>query len=179
VYISYNGSVWLKSSPSSSIASHHPTAMMFDTLARRTVFSKLDNESINLVIAYHGGTMFGIPTAYLTPRTIAIMRRYRDLWTHFSYRIDRGGTVTFAIKFPFDTLQQKCATLSLFRKQEVVVSQKNSRTHEYRPNEYRRHETFVGGLRSTGENIKVYLKCDIGQWHRVADLKELVFEFPA
>jgi hypothetical protein len=144
--------------------------MMFDTLARRTVFSKLDNESINLVIAYHGGTMFGIPTAYLTPRTIAIMRRYRDLWTHFSYRINRG-IVTFAIKFPFDTLQQKCATLSLFRKQEVVIGWV-SRTHVYW-----RLDLVVGGFRSTGENKKVYLKYDTGRWHRVADLEELVLEF--
>ena len=88
---------------------------MFDTLARRTNFSKLAKESLNLVLEFHGGTMFGIPSAYLTPETIEFLRRYRDHWEHFSYRRCSIG-VNIRIKFHVDTLQQKLAVLPLLRK---------------------------------------------------------------
>ena len=158
---------------------------MFDALARRTVFSKLDNESMNLVIAFHGGTMFGVPAYYLTPQTIEFLRRYRDLWEHFSYKITmypqaspsslayRGrmhqGDINFTIKFKVDTLQQKCAILPLLRKKEGVVVGYGGK----------RHELEIGGFRSAGENIKVYLKdspyCR-GVWKRVADLEDITFK---
>ena len=144
---------------------------MFDTLARRTVFSKLDNESMNLVIAFHGGTMFGVPAAYLTPRTIAFLRRYRYLWEHFSYRRCNIGAI-FTIKFPVDTLQQKLAVLPLLRKQEGVSVVYGGESHGF----------FIGGFRSTGENTKVYLKYHLksgmggGRWKRVAELEDITFK---
>jgi hypothetical protein len=67
-------------------------------------------------------------------------------------------------------LQQKCATLSRLRKQPgVEIGYANMRD-----------DLFVGGFRSTGENIKVYLKpADGGRgvWKRVDDLEDIELVF--
>ncbi len=156
--------------------SHHPTEMVLDALARRTVFSTLGNVATNLVLEFHGGTMFGVPTAHLTPRVIAFLRRYRDLWEHFSHRHTYGGSsILFTIKFPFDTLQQKCTTLKHLRKHpgvkidhaEVVIVKFQEIVLSCNPF---RSEKEVHLKRANAARGR-------GVWKRVADLKDIEIEF--
>ncbi len=57
---------------------------MFDALARRTVFSKLDNESINLVLEFHGNTFFGLDPILLTWYNMSELRMYKPYIQDFS-----------------------------------------------------------------------------------------------
>ena len=161
----------------------HPTAaMVFDTLARRTVFSKLGKGPSNLVLEFHGGTMFGSPP--LTPETIELLQRYRHLWTHFSHTgINRP---LFTIKFPFDTLEQKCTTLKHLRDrpdvnidhagmvinkfQEIVISC----VPYHGEKEVKLIPAQFTYRTRRGRSADPYRR---GVWKRVADLREIEIEF--
>ncbi len=156
--------------------------MVFDTLARRTVFSKLGKGSSNLVLEFHGGTMFGSPP--LAPETIELLRRYRDLWKHFSHTgINRS---LFTIKFPFDTLQQKCTTLKHLRDHpcvkidhaEVVIGGFQEIVFSCVPYQAEKevHLTPAHYHYRTrrGRGADPYKR---GVWKRVADLKDIEIEF--
>jgi hypothetical protein len=89
--------------------------MMFDALARRTLFSALDKESINLVLEFHGNTKLGIPTTFLRTKAVELFERYKRKDQHFSWTRQRimgrfcphEDVLRFKVNYCCDTLQKK------------------------------------------------------------------------
>ena len=148
---------------------------MFDALARRTVFSTLANESINLVLEFHGNTFFGLDPILLTWYNMSELRMYKPYIQDFSVSrclsfLLPSHTIKLHIRVDVDTMR------FLMDNRRVVNIHVDERDYDgihWRRASYHHHR--ICDFR--GERNLEAIKVDRDKWFQVECVRSITKEW--
>jgi hypothetical protein len=154
--------------------------MMFDALARRTIFSTLDNDSVNLVMAYHGNTFFGLDPTLLTWGNLSELRLrlYKPYIQDFSVRpVAFGLLIKLHLRVDVDTVRflmdnQRDVSIHVDKLDYDGVSWKRVSYHDHRIYDFR-GERNLEAIKIEGINFRGEPPNRRDEWFQVERVRSI------